>query len=170
MPKQMFTKQNHRNQLIGLLLFVVLLTGIQFNVCAQSNKDLKPIYNVDKNGLWVEGYDPVAYFTEKKAVEGKSAFSTVYNRATFHFSSAKNLQLFKANPTKYLPEYGGYCAYALGDYNKKVEVDPETFKVIDGKVYLFYNKFFNNTLPSWNKNEKVLHANADKNWANFKHK
>ena len=166
----MFTKHIPIKQLLSLVLFIVLLTGIQFNVCAQSNKDLKPYYNVDKNGLWVEGYDPVAYFTENKAVKGKSEFSVVYNKATFRFSSAKNLQLFKANPTKYLPEYGGYCAYALGDYGEKVEVDPETFKVIDGKVFLFYNKFFNNTLPSWNKNEKALHTNADKNWSKLKHK
>jgi YHS domain-containing protein len=166
----MFTKHIPIKQLLSLLLFAVLLTGIQFNVCAQSNKDLKPYYNVDKNGLWVEGYDPVAYFTENKAVKGKSEFSVVYNKATFKFSSAKNLQLFKANPTKYLPEYGGYCAYALGDYGEKVEVDPETFKVVDGKLFLFYNKYFNNTLTDWNKNEKALHTNADKNWSKLKHK
>jgi hypothetical protein len=55
-------------------------------------------------------------------------------------------------------------------YGEKVEVDPSTFKIVDGKVYLFYNKYFNNTLTDWNKNEKVLHTNADKTWATFKHK
>ena len=59
----------------------------------------------------------------------------------------------------------GWCAYAMGAKGEKVEVDPETFKIVDGKLYLFYNKFFNNTLESWNKDEARLRSNADKNWS-----
>jgi YHS domain-containing protein len=149
------------------LVLSLLIGGFQTSAFAQ--KDLKPYFNVDSDGLWVEGYDAVAYNVEHKAVEGKKEFAVSYNGATFRFANSKNQQLFKASPTKYLPEYGGYCSYALGATGEKVEVNPETFKVINGKVYLFYNKFFNNTLKDWNKDEQNLHASADKNWAKQKH-
>jgi len=93
----------------------------------------------------VEGYDPVAYFIDKRAMKGKPEFTTNYKGATFHFTTKTHYELFRLEPEKYLPQYGGYCAYALGANNEKVEVDPETFKIIEGKVYLFYNAFFNNT-------------------------
>jgi len=76
---------------------------------------------------------------------------------------------FKKNPSRYEPQYGGWCAYAMGKDGSKVEVDPETFKIIDGKLYLYYNKFFNNTLKSWNKDEPNLKAKADVNWKQFYH-
>ena len=72
---------------------------------------------------------------------------------------------FKKNPAQYEPQYGGWCAYAMGDSGEKVSIDPETFKVLDGKLYLFYNKFFNNTLKSWNKDEAKLKKSADANWS-----
>ena len=70
-----------------------------------------------------------------------------------------------AQPGKYEPQYGGWCAYAMGATGEKVPVDPETFKIVHGKLFLFYNKFLNNTLKSWNKYEKNLNAKADGNWA-----
>jgi hypothetical protein len=80
------------------------------------------------------------------------------------FPSAQNRDLFKADPARYKPQYGGWCAYAMGASGEKVEVDPETFKVLNGKLYLFYNKYFNNTLKSWNKDEPELKKKADANW------
>ena len=77
---------------------------------------------------------------------------------------SENLTLFKQSPSTYEPAYGGWCAYAMGNSGEKVEVDPSTFKVIDGKIYLFYNFYFNNTLKSWNKMEPDLKAKAEKNW------
>ena len=71
---------------------------------------------------------------------------------------------FKKNPTKYLPQYGAWCAYAMGDNGDKVSVNPETYKIVDGKLYLFYNKLFVNTLKSWNKDEDRIKAKADANW------
>lgn len=120
--------------------------------------------NLGKSGLAIDGYDPVAYLTTGKATEGKSAISLAYNGATYRFSSVQNRDLFKASPAKYQPQYGGWCAYAMGATGEKVSVDPETFKIIGGKLYLFYNSFFNNTLKDWNKNEATLRTNADKNW------
>lgn len=69
-----------------------------------------------------------------------------------------------ASPEKYEPEYGGWCAYAMGESGEKVKIDPETFKIVNGKLYLFYNFFFNNTLKDWNIDEKHLKLKADKNW------
>jgi YHS domain-containing protein len=126
-------------------------------------------YNVDDDGLWVDGYDPVSYTVDHKAVEGSKQFAFKYGGATFRFVSQAHRDLFAKDPERYMPAYGGWCAYAMGAKNEKVEVDPETFKVKDGKVYLFYNRYFTNTLEEWNKNERSLLPVADRNWAAFKH-
>ncbi|MBK8341434.1 MAG: YHS domain protein [Flavobacteriales bacterium] len=147
------------------LLAIILLLCTSSVALAQH----KPYFNVDSKGLWVEGYDPVSYFLEGKAVEGQPSLSFTHQNATFHFATQAHLDLFKKEPTKYLPQYGGWCAYALGANNEKVEVDPETFKIRNGKLYLFYNAFFNNTLEDWNKDEARLNKQADTNWATFKH-
>ena len=78
-------------------------------------------------------------------------------------------ELFKKNPAQYEPQYGGWCAYAMGNDGSKVEVDPETFKILNAKLYLFYNKYFTNTLKSWNKDEGRLMKSADANWMKFYH-
>ncbi len=121
-------------------------------------------YNLNKDHIAIEGHDPVAYFKQGKAVEGKKEFSTTVDGVNYLFSSAQNEALFKADPAKYQPQYRGWCAYAMGATGEKVEIDPETFKIIDGKLYLFYNRFFNNTLKSWNKDEANLKQKADANW------
>ena len=77
--------------------------------------------------------------------------------------------MFKASPAKYEPQYGGWCAYAMGATNEKVEIDPETFKIINGKLYLFYHSWTNNTLKTWNKDEGNLKPKADVNWTKTFH-
>lgn len=149
--------------MFALLVLLATAAGLR----AQSTEVRKKAYNLEKSGLAIEGYDPVAYFTDHKAVEGKKEISTHYNGITYRFSSAKNRDLFNADPAKYEPQYGGWCAYAMGAAGEKVEIDPETFKVLDGKLYLFYNKLFNNTLPKWNNDETQLKNNADRNWPKF---
>lgn len=115
-------------------------------------------------GMAIQGYDPVAYFTEHKAVKGKKEFAHVKDGVTYHFSSASNRELFIKSSEDYEPQYGGWCAYAMGEKGEKVEIDPETFRIFDGRLYLFYNSLFNNTLPKWEKAEPELKAKADKNW------
>lgn len=117
-----------------------------------------------ENKLAIQGYDPVSYIEQNKAVKGKKEFAVNVNGAIYYTSSAKNKELLQKNPSKYEPVYGGWCAFAMGDYGEKVEINPTTFKVIDGKTYLFYNKLFTNTLNSWNKNEEKLKKQADVNW------
>jgi YHS domain-containing protein len=102
-------------------------------------------------------------------VKGSKEFAVSNEGITYYFSSAPNKEEFKKNPSKYEPQYGGWCAYAMGKDGTKVEVDPGTFKIVNGKLFLFYNQFFNNTLKNWNKDEANLHQHADANWQKIFH-
>lgn len=144
-----------------LLLFFVVQIG-QAQTQAKRIKE----FNLE-NKLALQGYDPVAYFTQKKAVKGKKEFSVVHEGVLYYFASNADKELFVKNPSAYEPQYGGWCAYAMGANGEKVEVDPETFKIVNGKLFLFYNAFFNNTLKSWNKDEVNLNKKADANWKKF---
>jgi YHS domain-containing protein len=115
-------------------------------------------------GIALNGYDPVAYFIQNKAVKGRNDIALYHMGVTYYFSSVENKETFKKNPSKYEPEYGGWCAYAMGAKAEKVSIDPETYKIVNGKLYLFYNRYFTNTLKDWNKDENNLKKNADVNW------
>ena len=143
-----------------VLLFI--FTFITLDASFAQDGNFAKHQNLDDQ-VAIQGYDPVAYFTSVPT-EGNKEISTKHNGAVYYFSTVENRKIFQENPTKYEPQYGGYCAYAIGENGEKVSVDPETFKIIDGKLYLFYNKFFTNTLNSWNKNEEELKQQADKNW------
>lgn len=142
----------------------ILLISISSTLFAQSNSSERvKQYNLEKQ-VAIQGYDPVAYFTQLKAIKGSPKINLSYLGIIYYFSSEANKKLFEANPQKYEPQYGGWCAYAMGSNAEKVEIDPKTFKILDGKLYLFYNAYWNNTLKSWNKDEKNLKIKADKNW------
>ena len=128
----------------------------------------KKHFNLD-DGIAIKGYDPVAYFTQNKAIKGSKDLAVFHQGVTYYFSSVVNKEAFKTNPSKYEPEYGGWCAYAMGEKGEKVSVDPETFKIVGGKLYLFYNRYFTNTLKDWNKNEASLKSRADANWPKLFH-
>lgn len=146
-----------------LILFVVLSSTLCF---AQATAKRTAAFNLEK-GIAIQGYDPVAYFTQKKAVKGKSTLASTYEGVTYYFSTQANKDAFVKTPANYEPQYGGWCAYAMGSSGEKVEIDPETFKIVDGKLFLFYNAYFNNTLKSWNKDEANLKRKADSNWKKF---
>lgn len=141
-------------------LFLLLASTIVFS---QNQAKRTTAFNLDKK-VAIQGYDPVGYFKQNKAVKGKKEIAATYEGVIYYFSSVENKNLFLKSPAKYEPQYGGWCAYAMGDSGDKVEINPETFKIIEGKLYLFYNAYFNNTLKSWNKNEASLKAKADANW------
>lgn len=145
-----------------LLLFMTLV----FSAFTQAPEIRKKQYNLSNN-LAISGYDPVAYFTVKKAIKGKSTYSVTEKNVTYYFSSKENLETFVKTPSAYEPEYGGWCAYAMGANGEKVPIDPETFKIVNNKLYLFYNRFFNNTLKDWNKDEANLKSKADIAWKKF---
>ncbi|MNU15524.1 YHS domain protein [compost metagenome] len=116
-----------------------------------------------KNGIANEGYDVVSYFSGTPQ-KGSSKFTVKHHGVIYYFQNAQNKSKFQQNPERFLPQYGGYCAYAIGSSSEKVEVNPKTYKITEGKLYLFYNKYFNNTLTSWNEDERNLKVKADKNW------
>lgn len=147
-------------QLLLLVLFITLYTSITH---AQTPLR-KTHFNVEKT-LAIQGYDPVTYFTQNKAVKGNKQFAANADGVIYYFSSLANKDLFVKDYSKYEPQYGGWCAYAMGATNTKVEIDPETFKIINGKLYLFYHSWVNNTLNKWYKDEANLKAKADKNWS-----
>ncbi len=151
------------------LLFITALSILSFSARAQDAATLRKKHFNLEGTVAISGYDPVAYFTQKKAVKGNKELALYHQGVTYYFSSPANKEAFKASPSRYEPEYGGWCAYAMGEKGEKVSIDPETFKILNGKLYLFYNRFFNNTLKDWNKNEASLKAKADANWMKLFH-
>ncbi|MGH1543338.1 MAG: YHS domain-containing (seleno)protein [Arenicella sp.] len=138
----------------SILSFFSLLL-MSFSVFA----DEGPTY-VGKNGFAIKGYDTVAYFTESKPVVGKEEFKTQWNHATWLFSSQENLDLFTANPEKYAPQYGGYCAFAAAK-DSFAKIEPDQFTILNDKLYLNYNARIN---KKWTKNRDKFIISADKNW------
>ncbi|MFY2764683.1 YHS domain-containing (seleno)protein [Arenimonas sp. MALMAid1274] len=108
----------------------------------------------------IRGYDPVAYHTEAKAVPGKPGITLDWNGATWRFASEANRDLFAAQPERYAPQYGGYCAYGTSQ-GYKVSTQPEAFAIVDGKLYLNYNVPVQRT---WNRDRPGYIAKADRNW------
>jgi len=152
------------------ILFITILFGFFSAMAFAQDKSAlrKKKFNLDDD-VAIDGYDPVAYFKINKAVKGKEDLAVNHQGVTYYFSSADNKEDFKKNPSQYEPEYGGWCAYAMGSKGEKVSIDPETFKILNGKLYLFYNRYFNNTLKSWNKDETKLKPAADASWKKFYH-
>lgn len=143
-------------------LTLLVLSFVTLHSFGQSNELRKKNFNV-KDDIILGGYDAVSYF-DGNPLEGKPQFKFIYGGIVYQFSSQNNLNKFKANPAKYEPAYGGWCAFAMGESGEKVKIDPETFKILDGKLYVFYNFWGNNTLEDWNKNEKKLKEAGDRNW------
>ena len=115
-------------------------------------------------GAAIHGYDAVAYFNDSKPVKGDSLLSYSWNGANWRFANEKNLVAFKTNPGKFAPQYGGYCAYGMAA-GHKAPTDPEAWKIVDGKLYLNYNK---DVQQMWFKKQPELIATADKNWPALK--
>jgi len=88
----------------------------------------------------IKGYDPVAYFTEGRAMKGAEAFSHTWLGADWHFANAQHRELFAASPIKYAPQYGGLCADGVAYGDKTVNIDPEAWRIIDGKLYLNFDQ------------------------------
>lgn len=120
-------------------------------------------WNVNKKGVVADGYDVVSYFSEEPR-EGKEQFVSTYRGGTFYFHNMPNKKQFDEDPSLFAPQYGGWCAYAMADTGEKVEVDPETYKITDGKLFLFYNRFGTNTLKSWEKDETNYIQLSQINW------
>lgn len=145
-------------------ILIALLTLLSFKAFSQTDFNIrKKHFNIDKNSLAIQGYDPVSYFSGKPQ-KGLQQFLVFHKGIQYYFASATNKDLFLKTPEKYEPAYGGWCSYAMGEYGEKVEIDPTSYKIVNGKLNLFYYSFINKTLNKWNLNEVKLKTQADKNW------
>jgi YHS domain-containing protein len=120
----------------------------------------KTLVNVDRHGIGINGYDPVAYFTDTKAVKGNPAISSSADGVIYYFASPEHKASFDANPAKYEPQFGGYCAYGLSR-NSLVEIDPTAFQIVNGRLLLQYSK---GILEKFNKDAVANLQKADQNW------
>lgn len=135
--------------LLALTTIALLATSLSFAQSESKDKRNTKEWSL-KKGLALQGYDPVAYFPEGggKPVEGKKSISLKRDDVTYHFANEENRARFKANPDRYEPAYGGWCAWAMRE-GGKTEVDPKTFIVKDDRLFVFYNGIWGNTKKSW---------------------
>lgn len=119
-----------------------------------------PVYTGLFSSLAVGGYDPVSYFSDGKPVEGSSDYEYEWKGATWRFASAAHLAAFKADPGKYAPQYGGYCAWAVSQ-GYTASADPDVWRIVDGKLYLNYSK---DIQLKWEKDVPGNISKADANW------
>jgi YHS domain-containing protein len=143
---------------IVVTVFVTVLTGI--SLFAQKSAVFV------HSGKAIRGYDPVAYFTEGKPVKGDVKLVYNWNKADWYFSSQKNLDLFKASPEKYAPQYGGYCAFGLSN-GYKAPTDADAWTIENDKLYLNYNL---QVRKEWNKDRQQRIKQADQNWPSVRDK
>lgn len=140
-------------------LLLSLMATILFVFMAPANaKD--PVYTGRFSSVAVDGYDPVAYFTNGEPTKGRKEFSTEYNGAEWRFVSADNLAAFMKSPEAYAPQYGGYCAWAVSQ-NYTARGNPMNWAIVDGKLYLNYN---DEIQERWNKDIPGFIQAGDKNW------
>lgn len=114
--------------------------------------------------LAIKGYDPVAYFTQSKPVEGVEAHSLELDGARWRFANAENMELFRSDPDRYAPQYSGYCAFGVA-IGKKLEIDPRAWAIVDGKLYLNYSL---DTQKQWQAEQSKMIAQADQNWPSLR--
>ncbi|MEO6040018.1 MAG: YHS domain-containing (seleno)protein [Saprospiraceae bacterium] len=141
------------------LLFLSLLTTALFAACDAAPKGHTYLVNIDDQSIILDGYDPVAFFTDNKPVKGSADFTTNYHEATYQFASDEHKKMFVANPEKYAPQYGGYCGYAVSQ-GHLAPIHVEFFAILDGRLILQNNQ---RALDGWNGDPMSLQK-ADKYW------
>ena len=139
--------------LFGLLLGMLTLG-------ARPALALDPINKTFLSGEAIHGYDPVAYFLQGRPVEGKDELHFTWQGATWLFASKADLDAFAANPAKYAPQFGGYCAWAVSQ-NDTADIDPNAWKIVNGKLYLNYDK---DIQKKWEANQAANIAAGEANW------
>lgn len=137
-----------------ILLSALLLTSSVTFLSA------KTLVNVDRLGIGIKGYDPVAYFTDTKAVKGNTSINSSADGVTYCFSTAEHKAAFDADPSKYEPQFGGFCAYGLSR-NSLIEIDPTAFQIVNGRLLLQYSK---GIMEKFNKDAVTNLQKADQNW------
>ncbi|MEZ4778208.1 MAG: YHS domain-containing (seleno)protein [Flavobacteriaceae bacterium] len=120
-------------------------------------------FNTNK-GVAIDGYDLVSYF-EGNAEKGSHAYTAEMDGVVYWFTSEDHRMQFEKAPLQYLPQYGGFCAYAMGTSGEKVSINPKAYLISEGKLYLFYKNLVSNTLKKWqDENPELLQKKANENW------
>lgn len=141
-----------------------LLTGVALSVALASQALAAGVeLNASSTGLALQGYDPVAYFTEGEATPGNWQITTSYNDATYRFASDEHKAAFEADPESYLPEYGGYCAFGAA-MGYKFDGDPNQWKIVDGELFLNVSK---DIQERWLTDVPGFIERADVNWTDI---
>lgn len=148
----------------NIILILVLGIGFIFSACAKT-EGVKQV-NTTAENVAIKGFDAVAYFADNGAVKGDPKFEFVWSGAKWYFSSAENMEKFKAAPENYAPQFGGYCSFAVSK-GYTADGDPNAWKVVDGKLYLNYNQ---EVKKMWEAEQAERIKNAEKNWQDFKKK
>ncbi len=143
---------------------IFTLLTLLFVASASLSAQKSEVFN--GSGKAIKGYDAVAYFTESKPRQGNTQFVYSWKGSDWHFVSARNLQIFKENPEKYAPQYGGYCAYGMAK-GYKAPTEADAWTIVNGKLYLNYNK---DVQKLWNVKQAEFVKTADKNWPGIKNK
>lgn len=143
---------------------LIILTLITVFTITTNAQVVNGHLNINKKQIAVDGYDLISYFLEDEADTGKKEFNYTYKGAHYYFSSEKHLKIFKTNPTKYLPKFGGWCAFSMAKDGDKERVDPKSFLIIDGELYLFYEYYFNDKREKWLESKSNLRELAEQNW------
>lgn len=149
-----------------MLAGLVALPFTAMTVQAAPAQSIQERFDTLGLGVALGGYDPVAYFPEGggKAAKGFVKRDFKHNGVTYRFASDANLERFRANPEKYVPAYNGWCAWAMSELNAKVDVEPTSFEIYNGKLYVFYDHADLNTRALWMKNPGAMVSKADSNW------
>ena len=134
--------------------FLAALAAFVFNTITLAGEFFEP------GGIAIRGTDPVAYFQENRPVKGSENFTATHRGSVFRFASAANRDAFVAAPERYAPQYGGFCAYAAA-LGYKASIDPDAFTIVDGKLYLNFNK---PTQALWRKDIRGYIKKGDANW------
>jgi YHS domain-containing protein len=122
--------------------------------------------NANQNDLAIQGYDTVSYFTDGKAVKGNANYTATHKNAIYQFASEEHRDLFRENPEKYAPQYGGFCAFGV-TMDRKFDTDPEAFKIVDNKLYLNLNA---QVQERWITDIPGFINTANGNWGDIKGK
>ena len=137
-------------------IFLLLLLLVSVPLFGQN----KTLLNLDRQGIAIQGYDPVAFFTQNRPVKGRPEFESKYNGARYLFASAEDKSTFDANPAKYEPQFGGFCAYAASQ-NHTAPVKVEAFQIVNGRLLMQYDL---GVRKEFNKDTRGNLQKADKNW------
>lgn len=151
-------------------IFALAISAFLLSCSSAEESPKGEIFEMD--GIALGGYDPVSYFVQSEAKLGTEDSSVEYNGLTYFFSSSKNQKLFEERPEKYLPEYGGWCAYAVAEGPKKMKPDPTMWQIQDGKLQLFYDDWMTSLSgglkEAWNEDSVDYKIKADQNWEEIK--